>query len=655
MAIHRSLLIVVSVLLALVVGTCEAVKLTTEHLLYEDATATAEQWARNLAENVRDLAQIAGGEEPSSRSLSYFTWAQRQGFVFRYVIYNREGYSQLVADQDKIALVDISKYSAEAAAAGRDQRPIVAVRSGGTAGLPSFFAEAYVPVIVDGRLVATVVAYVDQTAQRDRITKTFLTAAIALCLLTGLAFGLPAAAWYRRTKEKERADAEIHFLALHDGMTRLFNRAHLKDELAAALIRVTALGGKLAVHYVDLDHFKSINDSLGHNGGDVMIKLTAERIRAVVRSGDIVARLGGDEFVIVQLAIADERDAEGLARRLVEAMLRPFDINGREVVATASVGIALAPRDGVETDRMLKCADLALYKAKADGRRCFRFFTSEMDDELRVRLELETLIRAATTNAGFDLYFQPQVSMPDGRLTGFEALLRLDDHDGNPISPAVFVPVAEDMGLIGTIGAWVLRRACVVAAQWPEHFTIAVNLSPAQFQAGCIYDTLTAALAESGLAPRRLELEITETLLLQDTDAIIAELSRIKSLGVVIVMDDFGTGYSSLSYLWRFPFDKIKIDQSFMHSLKSCDNSVRTIVKTIIGLGHSLNMSVTVEGVERADQVDFVRDVACDQVQGFFFGRPLAVADVPARMLADVQGASTQSAIIGDGKLRIVK
>ncbi len=655
MAIHRSLLIVVSVLLAVVVGTCEAVKLTTEHLLYEDATATAEQWGRNLAENVRDLGQIAGGEEPSSRSLSYFTWAQRQGFVFRYEIYNREGYSQLVADQDKIALVNISKYSADAAAAGRDQRPIVAVRSGGTAGLPSFFAEAYVPVIVDGRLVATVAAYVDQTAQRYRITKTFLTAAIALCLLTGLAFGLPAAAWYRRTKEKERADAEIHFLALHDGMTRLFNRAHLKDELAAALTRVATLGGGLAVHYIDLDHFKSINDSLGHNGGDVMIKLTAERIRAVMRSDDIVARLGGDEFVIVQLAIAGELDAKGLARRLVEAMSRPFYINGREVMATASVGIALAPRDGVETDRMLKCADLALYKAKADGRRCFRFFTSEMDDELRVRLELETLIRAATTTAGFDLHFQPQVSMPDGRLTGFEALLRLDDLDGNPISPAVFVPVAEDMGLIGAIGAWALRRACVVAAQWPEHLTVAVNLSPAQFQVGCIYDTLTAALAESGLAPRRLELEITETLLLQGTDAIIAELSRIKSLGVVIVMDDFGTGYSSLSYLWRFPFDKIKIDQSFMHSLKSCDNSVRTIVKTIIGLGHSLNMSVTVEGVERADQVDFVRDVACDQVQGFFFGRPLAVADVPARILADVQDASARSAIIGDGKLRIVK
>jgi EAL domain-containing protein (putative c-di-GMP-specific phosphodiesterase class I) len=304
---------------------------------------------------------------------------------------------------------------------------------------------------------------------------------------------------------------------------------------------------------------------------------------------------------------------------------------------------------------MLKSADLALYKAKADGRGCCRFFTSEMDDELRVRLEIETLVRAAMANDGFDLHFQPQVSMPDGRLTGFEALLRLDDHDGNPIPPAVFVPVAEEMGLIGAIGAWVLRHACVVAAQWPAHLTVAVNLSPAQFQLGCIYDAVTAVLAESGLAPRRLELEITETLLLRDTDAIITELTRIKSLGVAIVMDDFGTGYSSLGYLWRFPFDKIKIDQSFTHSLKSSGESVRTIVKTIIALGHSLNMRVTVEGVERADQFDFVRDVACDQVQGFYFGRPLAAADLPGRLLADVERASTRPAMAGDGKLRVVK
>jgi diguanylate cyclase (GGDEF)-like protein len=655
MQIQRTTAIVIAVLLALIAGTLATVKLTTDHLLYQSATSAARHWARYVAENVKDLEQIAGGEQPSSHSMAFFEGAQRVGLVFRYEIFNREGYSQLVSDRQGTALVDLSEFNPAAAVAVKTDRPIVAVKESAQPDRPSFFAEAYVPVLNDGRPIAVVAAYVDQTAERDRFFKSFLLAAVALCSLTALAFVIPAAAWYRRTKEKQRADAEIHFLAKHDGMTRLCNRGYLNERLTEALTRTVAIGGGLAVHYIDLDHFKEVNDSLGHQAGDSLIRLAAERLRASTRSQDIVARVGGDEFVVIQADILDDVEAAGLAERLLRTMSQPFVVNGHDVATTGSVGIALAPRDGVEAERLLKSADLALYKSKSDGRNCFRFFTPEMDAELQARLKLERTIRDAVQNESFELNFQPLVDMPSGRLTGFEALLRLRDADGNDIPPTTVIPMAEDMGLIGKIGTWVIRTACRAAAQWPKHLTVAVNLSPAQFHAGSVCDVVADALAESALEPGRLELEITETLLLRDTDAILAELGRLKALGVAVVMDDFGTGYSSLSYLWRFPFDKIKIDRAFMQTVDAADENVQTIIKTIVGLGHSLHMRVTVEGVEDGEQAEFVREAACDEVQGFYFGRPLAEADLPARILADAERDATRPDRASQDRLRVVK
>jgi diguanylate cyclase (GGDEF)-like protein len=651
MSVQRTIAVVAGVLLALVTGTFMTVKLTTDHLLYQDATATARDWARYVAQNVTDLEAIARGEQPSSASMAFFRGAQSVGLVFRYEIFNREGYSQLVSDRHGTALVDLSEFNAAAASAARS-REVVAVKEGDGSEWPSFFAEAYVPVLDEHRPLAVVAAYVDQTLERDRFFRSFLIAAIALCLLTGLAFGIPTAAWYRRTKEKERADAEIRFLAKHDGMTRLANRGHMAERLAGALTKLVAVGGKLAVHYIDLDHFKEVNDTLGHAAGDALIKLMAERLRFCTRAEDILARLGGDEFAVIQPDIIDSAEAEGLATRLLDLMSKPFMVDGHEVATTASVGIALAPTDGVESERLLKSADLALYKSKSDGRNCFRFFTPDMDAELQARLRLERTIRDAVQNEGFELHFQPLIDTSSGKLTGFEALLRLRDADGTSIPPTVVVPVAEEMGLIGKIGTWVIRKACLAAAQWPDDLTVAVNLSPDQFHTGNICDVVTAALAESSLEPSRLELEITETLLLRDTDAVLAELGRLKALGVAVVMDDFGTGYSSLSYLWRFPFDKIKIDRSFMQSLDTADENIRTIIKTIVGLGHSLHMRVTVEGVETDKQAEFVRSAACDEVQGFYFGRPMAEADLAAKVLEEVQRALADQS--GQQRLRIV-
>jgi len=655
-SLRHGIAMLVAALCFLIGGILVGTKVTTDYLLFEDATSTARNWARVLAETVTDLEQIAAGEEPTKASMALFEWAQKAGQVFRYEIYNREGYSQLVSDHG-VTQVNLSTFSPEAVRALATNGPIVDVRAGTLAGKPKFYGLAYVPVIVDNRAVAIVAAYVDETEKHDLFYRTSLIAASSLCALAALSFGLPALAWYRRTKEKQQADRRIRFLAHHDALTGLANRAQLIESLEAALAVLPVRHNGIAVHFLDLDRFKQVNDSLGHDGGDSLLKTVAERLRSVIRIEDVVARLGGDEFVVVQTGIAGKAQAEDFARRIISAVTAPLKLKDRSFNATVSVGVALAPADGTDPERLLKSADLALYKAKADGRNCFRFFLAEMAAELQARLKLEAIIRDAVLYDRFELHYQPLFEILERRLIGFEALIRLPAEDGTLIPPLVFIPVAEDLQLIDKIGAWVLREACRTAATWPEHLTVAVNLSPAQFLAGSISDIVAAALKDAGLAAHRLELEITETLLLGNSEAIMAELRTLKAMGMAIVMDDFGTGYSSLSYLWRFPFDKIKIDRSFMQGFDGSGRDVKTVVKTIIALGRELNMRVTVEGVETATQAAFLDKADGDQAQGFFFGRPVPASEVSANILADFKRhtLAPSSAIAAVGKHHLVK
>jgi diguanylate cyclase (GGDEF)-like protein len=637
MSIWRNIGVLVVVFGILVGGTWAAVKIATDHLLYQNATTAASGWARYLADNVDDLRQIASGEQPSTASMAFFHGARKTGQVFRYEIFNREGYSQLVSDHDKIALVEVSEYSADAARSVATAQPVVAVKEGKSADFPPFFAQAFIPVFADNRPIAVVAAYVDQTEQRDNFYHTFLIEAVGLCLITGMAFIVPAIAWYRRTKEKQVADRRIRFLAHHDALTGLANRAYLIEKMSLSLATLSSYGGGLAVHFLDFDYFKNVNDTLGHEAGDFLLKTIAERLQAATRSDDVIARLGGDEFVVVQSDVLIKEQVETFAHRLTVALAPPIHFKKHEIVTTASIGIAIAPADGQTPERLLKSADLALYKAKADGRNCIRFFSPEMDAELLARIELERIIRDAVLHDRFELHYQPLFEMSDRRLIGFEALIRLLKEDGTLIPPLEFIPVAEEMRLIDKIGAWVLREACRTAATWPEHLTVAVNLSPAQFAAGSISNIVAAALKEAGLAAHRLELEITETLLLGNSEAIMAELSTLKAMGVAIVMDDFGTGYSSLSYLWRFPFDKIKIDRSFMQGFDGSGRDAETVVKTIIALGRELHMRVTVEGVETPKQAAFLDKADGDQAQGFFFGRPIPASEIAASILKGFQ------------------
>jgi diguanylate cyclase (GGDEF)-like protein len=654
MSISRSIGVLVILLIILIGGTWIIVKSTIDSLLYQDATSTAHRWAQYLAVSVGDLEQIAAGERPSTASMAFFKATQKTGEVFRYEIFNREGYSQLVSDYENIGLVNLSEYSAEAARSVSTRLPVVDTLNGVSPGQPSFYARAYLPVIADQRVIAIVGAYVDQTEQRDQFYRTFLKAATALCLLTGFSFVIPAIAWYRRTKEKQQGDRRIRFLAHHDALTGLTNRPYLIDKLEQALAALLVRGGGLAVHFIDLDRFKEVNDTLGHDGGDFLLKTVAERLRAVTRRDDIVARLGGDEFVVIQIWVEGEDAAKEFALRLASALAAPMQFNGNAIVSTVSIGIALAPADGTNSERLLKSADLALYKCKADGRNCIRFFRAEMDAELSARIALEKAIRHAVLNDGFVLYYQAVFEVSSRHLIGFEALIRLPTEDGTLIPPLVFIPVAEELRLIDKIGSWVLREACRMAATWPEHLSVAVNLSPAQFLAGSVSTVVAGALKEAGLAAHRLELEITETLLLGNSEAIMAELRTLKAMGVAIVMDDFGTGYSSLSYLWRFPFDKIKIDSSFMQGFDGPGRDAETVVRTIIALGRELHMKVTVEGVETAEQAAFLHKADGDQAQGYFFGRPVPASEVGASIFADFQRQQAV-AIEAQPKLRIAK
>jgi predicted signal transduction protein with EAL and GGDEF domain len=674
----------IAVLGLLVVGTWSTVGITTNYLLEREAAAGARNWAEFLAANIGDLEQIAAGEQPVAASMAFFEIARKSGQVFRYVIFNRDGYSQLVSDRERIALVDLSEFSLQAASAMTSGSPQVDFRKGDMPALPAYYAAAYVPVRAGDRPVAVVAAYVDQTEQRRLFFQTFVAAAAALCTLTALSFGVPAIAWYRRTKEKQRAERSIRFLAHHDPLTGLINRASFVARLEHALVQGRAHAGEIALHVIDIDRFKDVNDTLGHDGGDVLLNAVAERLRRVARQGGrehvpflsdrnelpshhlahvlvgepaatspehaLVARLGGDEFVVAQLGVTDKAQAEDLARRLRAALSAPVPFRDQEIAATVSIGSAVSPMHGETAARLLKSADLAVHSAKAGGRNCIRFFSAALDEAVQARLRLERIVREATEHEAFVVVYQPIFELSGRRLVGFEALLRLRDADGQAIPSSTFIPLAEEMHLIGRIGAWVLREACRTAAGWPETLRVAVNLSPAQFAEGNVCATVAAALHESRIAPDRLELEITEQLLLANDERNLATLAQLKAMGAAIVLDDFGTGYSSLSYLWKFPFDNIKIDRSFMQGLGGADEKVATVVKTIIALGRELHMPVTVEGVETAEQVKFLAAADARQVQGFWFGKPMSAADAMIAILDDLRRRGTIPPPNGNGK-----
>jgi diguanylate cyclase (GGDEF)-like protein len=435
--------------------------------------------------------------------------------------------------------------------------------------------------------------------------------------------------------DREELQAKSQYLAYHDSLTGLGNRLLFKEQLDEALKDVSVTPHPLAVLFLDLDGFKAVNDTLGHSVGDLLLKSIAAKLRDLLPSTDRIARLGGDEFAILQMSSPQPSSSTSLAERIIEIVAQPHHIDGHEVTVGASIGVAIARPGEMSTESLLKSADLAMYSAKSDGRGTYRIFDPQMDAVVQTRRSLERDMRTSLAQGGFELYYQPLVNLQTKQVTAFEALMRWQHKDRGAVSPSEFIPVAEDMGLIIQLGEWALRQACMEAAQWPDDIRVSVNLSPLQFSKGNLVGTVVSALASSGLAASRLELEITESVLLEKSERNIAILNQLRELGARISMDDFGTGYSSIGYLRSFPFDKIKIDQSFVRDLLVDEGSL-AIVRAIASLGVSFGMTTTAEGVETEEQMRCLNLEGCVEVQGYLYSKPVPTSGI-AKVLADLQ------------------
>jgi diguanylate cyclase (GGDEF)-like protein/PAS domain S-box-containing protein len=440
---------------------------------------------------------------------------------------------------------------------------------------------------------------------------------------------IPGGGWlatHEDVTERQRSEDRIAHMARHDALTDLPNRVLLLEQLNHEIKRVKR-GECLAVLCLDLDQFKSVNDALGHHIGDELLKLVGERLRGCTRELDIVARMGGDEFAIIMTQMEQAADAATLSKRIRDSVIKPYQVEGHQIVTDISIGISVAPMDAVESTELLRNADMALYDAKGDGRGTFRFFEPEMNTRMKVRRELEMDLRKALVAEQFELHYQPLVTLETNDVNGFEALLRWNHPTRGLVSPADFIPIAEETGLIVPLGEWVLKAACNEAVDWPEHIKVAVNLSPAQLNSRSLVSMVTSTLEETGMPPHRLQLEITETVLLQNTFTTLATLHELRKMGVQIALDDFGTGYSSLSYLRSFPFDKIKIDRSFIQDLSNGAEPL-AIVNAVAGLAKCLNMTSTAEGVETQQQMDVLQSIGCTEMQGYLFSRARPASEI---------------------------
>jgi diguanylate cyclase (GGDEF)-like protein len=527
----------------------------------------------------------------------------------------------------------IGDLNSNALLAAKLEQPQVALEIEIVNGKERLIAETYVPVMTDGKVIGVAEIYSDQTANAAMFHRTFGWYSGFIAVLASLGFAIPAVGFFVRNRQKIAADDNVQFLATHDALTALHNRTSFNQQVESNL--KTSLGkGEVAIlHFIDLDGFKEINDREGHLIGDEVLRIIAERLQHTLRAGDIAARFGGDEFVVAQFGFTTNEQIHAATARVADVFKHPLQIEGKQMHVTSSIGTAVAPQHGKTAEELVNRADTSVYVVKSRGRNAQCYFEPRFDEAKQARLKLEDLVRKAVAAKSFHLNYQPLINFATGEIKGFEALLRLRDGNGKAVSPAEFIPVAEEIGVIDQIGSLVMEQACLAAATWPKHLQVSVNLSVAQFRNRSVLASTKTALAKSYLEPQRLLLEITESLLMTDTESILEQLRALKALGASIVMDDFGTGYSSLGYMLKFPFDRIKIDRSFVAALTSGSAEADNIVETIITLGHSLKMSVTAEGVETAEQANRLRAMKCDDAQGFYFGRPIPGADIPALLL----------------------
>lgn len=616
-------LIVLCVLVACVGSSVS--RSISRSILAEEATNSARVWFRHLEsmpDEVKNLVEGRGASEKlrkATLTLKYFTR------IVRYEIFAPDGRLAYSSGQIK----DISLPPLEAAFLAKENKDrllemqqAVHLFSSDDVTKPRQYAAVLFPVVEHGKAIGSIIVYLDQSQVIATLKSAFNVIAVITVLLLLSAISIPLVIIGIKIRNRWNAEKHIRFLAHNDPLTGLANRVTFHKELAEALERQERTGDNVAVLFLDLDHFKEVNDRLGHAKGDELLKQFAQRLRHCVREGDIVARLSGDEFAIALVGVASKDFVDQPVSRIADAMLQPFQLDGDSVLCSASIGIAIAPSDATQITTLLKCADLALYRSKEAGRNTWRYFERGMDNALQYRRQVEDELRQALEKNEFEMYFQPQFDMETGVVTGSEALIRWHHPTKGLLDAEAFLSVAEDTGLIVDISKWAIYHACAAAAKWRNPLRVAVNLSAMQFKCQSVSSLILDALETTGLDPSRLEIEIAEAALKTNTEKMLKDLAVLKEKGVSIAMDDFGTGSLSLTYLSDFQFGKIKIDRSFVAELTEKD-SVRAIAKTILDLGDRLNISVVAVGVERMDQADIFRQLGCRYVQGYLYGRPL--------------------------------
>jgi diguanylate cyclase (GGDEF)-like protein len=601
-------------------------KISTLELRREAVTAADRIRAQMLKEPdaVFDALTRPGLAPQLANILDHAGYSHR---VLRFELYDE---AERLRFTSGLSGLNLSDAPATATAGPTSETPEVALYEASVKGAsPTHFVVLTLPLQMNGEPRGTLFVYLNQTDQANVLSDYFGIIAAITLLLLGVGIATPVAFAWMRGQERRQAEEQVRYLESHDALTGLANRRAFVEGLSEAMQRMTRDRTQIAVLGLDIDKFKEINDAADHAGGDQVLREIGARIKLTLRDRDLLARLSGDEFAIALVDITNLGDVMAFMNRLVDALRRPFQVGDKDLLLTTSVGIAMAPADGDKPTTILRHAAIALARAKGDGGQRMCFFEPSMDKALQRRRLVEHELRLALGRNEFDVVYQPQYDLATERQCGSEALIRWHHPVHGKIAPGHFIAVAEDTGLIVPIGEWVLRRACSDAATWSEPLTVAVNLSPAQFRDGDIAETVAQVLKETKLAPSRLELEITESLLINDTEEVLSKLNRLRDLGVAIAMDDFGTGYSSLSYLARFPFSKIKIDRQFIRNMTR-DPAMRAIVKTIIALGKSLDVTITAEGVETEEQAAMLREFGCPQVQGFLYGYPGA-AEQPSK------------------------
>jgi diguanylate cyclase (GGDEF)-like protein len=595
-------------------------------MLRDDAQNTSSEWVSMLLARNPDIYDLFTGSAPPVQTRHLLDEASQVGDIYRFRICDSAGSVVFKSERMTSAGAGIDrKRVAEAIASGSITNEVHAGK------LPRdvpVFVESFIPVKLNGDVIGVFDIYLDQSGDVVLFKKSISITEIMIGVLVLLAGGIPGYAVYHQMLKLRDARRETLYLSEHDSLTGMPNRARMNEVAKSALALKRTSERPVALLMIDMNRFRDVNDGFGHATGDLVLKEVAKRLWASIRPQDSVARFEGDEFVVLQFGLYQPNGARSLADRLIQVLSEPYEVCGSEVVCRASIGIAISPPDADDFEALIACAHAALNKSKAAGRHPVSFFEPGMDAKNRQRHQIEMGIRRALASNSFQLVYQPIHSFHDGGLLGFEALLRWPE-GWSPQAPLDFIPVAEESGLINRLGAWALETACKTAAGWTSPLKVAVNLSPVQFRDGDIAAVVKRALRTSGLNPQRLELEVTESLWIQDKDTVFDQLKRLRRLGVSISLDDFGTGYSSLTYLWKFPFDTLKIDQSFV-SVMETDQKAAAIVNTVMALGKTLNLTITAEGVETEAQAEILREAGCDQVQGFLFGRPLSAASTSA-------------------------